>query len=601
MPHRSSLAIKFFLTYFVITAVALGIAGTAGYLQFRKFALEETDRQLLRQARVLSESVRPMIESVPGDPVHLGGDPARIAAEVDRLGRGLDLRMTVVRSDGVVIADSSIGAAGVPDMENHGDREEIREALSGMIGYASRRSITEKTDEHYAAVPIRAAGKIVGVARVSLRLAGMETGLAHIRNYTLATGFAALLVMLAGTAVRARQVTGPLDTMRAAVGAFAGGNLSQRVSVDTGDELEEMADGLNAMADRLEQTIVQLDAGKTRLATLLENLSEGVLVIGHDRSVRMVNREAIALLGITGEVEGRPYTDVIRSPELLSCIDALRRGPSFPARDITLASRDGKARTLRVTGTSVSYRDNEIRDLMLTLRDITEEKRLAQIKSEFVSNASHELRTPLTNIRGYLEAVQDALREGQPVNTAFLDTAHANALRMELLVGDLLELSRAESGSIPLMIEELPIVAFLESVVAPMRPAIEQAGVTLVVSGTDAPLRADFRKLSVALSNLLENAVKYGRPEGTISLSGELSGQECLFEVADDGPGIAFEHLPRIFERFYRVEKGRSRQLGGTGLGLSIVRHIVESHGGAVSVESQVGVGTRFRIRIPAG
>jgi two-component system phosphate regulon sensor histidine kinase PhoR len=594
VPRRSSLAFKFFLTYFVITAAALGIAGTAGYLQFRRFALEETDRQLLRQARVLSESVRPMIESVPAD-------PARIAAEVDRLGRGLDLRMTVVRPDGVVIADSAIGAAGVPDMENHGDREEIREALSGTVGYASRRSITEKTDEHYAAVSIRAAGKIVGVARVSLRLAGMETGLAHIRNYTLATGFAALLVMLAGTAVRARQVTGPLDTMRAAVGAFAGGNLAQRVSVDTGDELEEMADGLNAMADRLEQTILQLDAGKARLATLLENLSEGVLVIGQDRSVRMVNREAIALLGITGEVAGHPYTDIIRSPELLSCLDALQRGTALHARDITLASRDGKARTLRVTGTSVSYRDDEIRDLLLTLRDITEEKRLAQIKSEFVSNASHELRTPLTNIRGYLEAVQDALREGQPVNTSFLDTAHANALRMELLVGDLLELSRAESGSIPLMIEELPIVAFLESVVAPMRPAIDRAGVTLVVSGADAPLRADFRKLSVALSNLLENAVKYGRPEGTISLSGELSGHECLFEVADDGPGIAPEHLPRIFERFYRVEKGRSRQLGGTGLGLSIVKHIVESHGGAVSVESQVGVGTRFRIRIPAG
>jgi two-component system phosphate regulon sensor histidine kinase PhoR len=360
-----------------------------------------------------------------------------------------------------------------------------------------------------------------------------------------------------------------------------------------------MGDGLNAMADRLEQTILQLDSEKTRLATLLENLSEGVLVIACDRSVRMINQEAISLLGIGGQTGERPYTDVIRHPELLAFIDALRHRTPLPPRDVAFPVRNGRTRIMRLAGTAVRFRGEETPDLLLTLRDVTEEKRLAQVKSEFVSNASHELRTPLTNIRGYLEAIQDAIGEGEPVDPAFLATAHANTIRMEQLVSDLLELSRAESGSIPLQIEETALDGFLERVVDPLRPAAGRAGTALVVSGDHLPLRADLQKLSVALSNLVENAVKYGKAGGTVTLSGKTTDADFVFEVADDGPGIPSEHLPRIFERFYRVEKGRSREQGGTGLGLSIVKHIVESHGGTVAVESRPGAGTRFTICIP--
>ncbi|HEY5996065.1 MAG TPA: ATP-binding protein, partial [Candidatus Deferrimicrobiaceae bacterium] len=474
-------------------------------------------------------------------------------------------------------------------------------ALAGLDGHSSRRSMTEKIDEHYVAVPIRSAGRISGIARVSLRIAGLEKGLARIRNVTLGAGAVSLLFMLAGTAVRARKVSEPINAMRKALGELAAGNLEKRVSVDTGDELEEMADGLNAMADRLEQNIRQLDAGKTRLATLLENLSEGVVVIARDRSIRMVNREATGLLGAAGDLEGRPYTDAIRHPELLAAIEALRKGEPLPFRDAAFPDRSGKMRTLRLAGTLIRFRGEESSDLLLMLRDITEEKRLAQVKSEFVSNASHELRTPLTNIRGYLEAIQDATAEGHPVDPAFLATAHANAIRMEALVGDLLELSRAESGEIPLLIEESPLDAFLERAVSPLRAAAVQAGVRLVVSGSDAPVRADLQRLAIALSNLVENAIKYGRREGTVTVTGEADDTGYRFEVADDGPGISPEHLPRIFERFYRVEKGRSRDRGGTGLGLSIVKHIVESHGGKVAVESVPGAGARFTIRIPNG
>jgi two-component system phosphate regulon sensor histidine kinase PhoR len=247
----------------------------------------------------------------------------------------------------------------------------------------------------------------------------------------------------------------------------------------------------------------------------------------------------------------------------------------------------------------VRYDAEQSADLLLTLRDVTEERRLARIKSDFVSNASHELRTPLTNIRGYLEAMQDAQREGAAADPSFLSIAHANALRMDRLIEDLLELSRAESGESPIATEEVPIADFLQRVAGLHRDAAARAGKTVTVTAENAVLKADLGKLASAVSNLVDNAIKYGRDGGRIALEGRVEERAYVIEVSDDGPGIPPEHLPRIFERFYRVDKGRSRDLGGTGLGLSIARHIVESHGGTIRVESRIGAGTRFVIRIP--
>jgi two-component system phosphate regulon sensor histidine kinase PhoR len=247
----------------------------------------------------------------------------------------------------------------------------------------------------------------------------------------------------------------------------------------------------------------------------------------------------------------------------------------------------------------VRYLGESSADVLLTLRDVTEERRLAQVKSDFVSNASHELRTPLTNVRGYLEAIQDAVREGTRPSPSFVAVAHANALRMERLIDDLLELSRAESSRFPLEREEVPLQAFLSRVAEFHRLAAERAGKTLEVDAGEGTMRADVRKLTLAVSNLVDNAVKYGKEGGRITLSGRIEPSGCTIEVNDDGPGIPAEDIPRIFERFYRVDKGRSRELGGTGLGLSIVKHIVESHEGTLHVESRLGVGTRFVIRIP--
>ncbi len=593
MTRRFPIAARIFLTYFLITGTALAAAGIAGYVQFKRYAVDEADHALRNQALLAAEMFRPLL-SVPKP------DFARIAAEGDRVGKGLDTRVTVILPDGTVAADSEVGSAGLAGLENHADHPEVREALLGGTGISLRRSISVREDQRYCAVPIVSNGRVAGVARTSVPVAFLSRRLARVRTITWGTGIAAFLLMIAGTALLARRVTGPIEEMRAAAADLASGNLRRRVHVRTGDELESMAAALNRTASSMEQTILRLDAEKARLATLLENLSEGVAVIAPDRTVRMMNRDAVRLLGLPAPLaKGEPYARAVRHPEILRFIDSRRRGEALPPADVVVPFPAGD-RIVRLAAVAVRYGKGEEADLLLTLRDVTDEKRLSRVKSDFVSNASHELKTPLTNIRGYVEAAQDALREGTPVDPSFLAVAHDNVLRMERLIEDLLDLSRAESDGAPLSLEDVRLSDFLARLASLHRPAAEGAGKTLSVDAEDAAFSADARQLALAVSNVVDNAVKYGIDGGKIALSGRRDGDAVVIEVADDGPGIPAENLPRIFERFYRVDKGRSRKLGGTGLGLAIARHIVEAHGGTIRAESRVGVGTRIVMTIPA-
>ena len=593
MARRLSIAAKFFLTHLVTAGIALFIAGVIGFFLVRSLVMADADESLLARAKIVAVTFRPLLaDSTP--------ERERIAREGDRLGKEIGGRITVVLPDGTVVADSAVGTAGVPGMENHAHHPEIRDALSGTTGVSLRRSITVREEQRYAALPIASGSSIVGAARASVPAATLTRRLWQITGIIWGTGLFALFLILGGTAVMARRVTGPLTEMQAAAKEMGGGDLARRVQVRTGDELEEMANAMNRMASHLADTIGQLDAGKARLETLLANLDDGVIVIAADRSVRMMNREAGKIFDASETMgAGRPYPEVIRHPRALAFIDGWIKGEEPKPRDVSIVTRQG-SRTVRCSGTTVRYLGESDADVLLTLRDVTEERRLSQVKSDFVSNASHELRTPLTNIRGYLEAIQDTLREGAAPESSFVDVALGNSLRMERLLDDLLELSRAESGAVPLEKEETSLSSFLSRVADQHRSSAKQAGKTLEVEAGDGAFRADLRKLALALSNLVDNALKYGKEGGRVTLSGRIEGDACLLEVADDGPGISPEHLPRIFERFYRIDKGRSRELGGTGLGLSITKHIVESHGGILRVESRIGVGTRFVIRIPA-
>jgi two-component system, OmpR family, phosphate regulon sensor histidine kinase PhoR len=593
LARRISIAAKFFLTYFVITGAALAFAGVAGYLQFKRYVIEEADASLKAQALLAAESFRPLLAA--SEP-----DREAIAREGDRLGDELDTRLTVILPVGEVVADSRIGSAHLGELENHADRPEVREALSGQTGFSHRRSISLKVEQWYCAVPILSGGRIVGVARTSFSGDILNRRLYRVRVITWGTGFAAFLLMLLGTAIRARAISSPLEEIRKAALEFSAGNRSRRLRLRTGDELEDVASALNQTAAQLEQAISLLDAQKVRLATLLENLSEGVIVIAGGRTVRMMNREAARILGAAAiPPEGLPYAEVIRQPDLLRFIDGWKDGRAIPPKEITVPSPGGEIAT-RVSATILRYPSGRDSDILFTLRDVTEEKRLARVKSDFVSNASHELRTPLTNIRGYLEALQDSASNGTSPDPSFLAIVLANVHRMEDLVNDLLTLSRAEFVQEPLAGEEIPLPVFLDRVASLHQPSVDRLGKTLAVEAEEATLVADLKNLTLAISNIVDNAIRHGVRGGKIRLTGRVGNGAIVLSVEDDGPGIPKEHLPRIFERFYRVDKGRSREVGGTGLGLAIAKHIIESHGGTIRVESTMGTGTRFIVRIPA-
>lgn len=593
MTRRLSVAARLLRIQVLVAGAALLLSGAAGFLFVREMVTADADADLVARALLAAETVRPLLAD--GAP-----DRERIAREGDRLGNESGARVTIVLPDGTVVADSAVGAAKVGEMENHAAHPEVAEALAGTRSFSTRGSITIRQRQRYVAVPIRSEGAIAGAARASLPVRELDRRLWKVGAVIWGTGGIAFLLILAGTALAARRVTGPLSELRSAALALAAGDLARRTRVRTGDELEETAETLNDMASRLGRTIAELDEGRTRLATILSGLADGVIVVAPDRTVRMINPEAVSILDIGGgAVEGRPSTEAVRHPGILAVLDRWLAGEAPGPREVAVASRRGN-RTIRVAGTTVRYRGGTGADVLLTLRDVTEERRLARVKSEFVSNASHELRTPLTNVRGYVEAAQDALKEGAPPDPSFLEIAHANALRMERIIDDLLELSRAESGAVPLEKEESSPGALLGRVADLHRGEAERKGKTIDIDAGGGTFRADLRKLALALSNLVDNALKYGKERGRVTLSGRVEGDACVLEVSDDGPGIPPEHLPRIFERFYRVDRGRSRDLGGTGLGLSIAKHIVESHGGTIRVESRLGEGTRVVLRVPA-
>ncbi|MCL1925733.1 MAG: cell wall metabolism sensor histidine kinase WalK [Syntrophorhabdaceae bacterium] len=593
MTRRLSLALKFFLTHLATAGVVMLIAGIATYFSARSLVLSDADETLFNKATLIAETFRPLLADQPLD---LSG----IAQKGDQIGRVSGTRLTIVLPGGMVVADSTVGAEDVPKMANHENHPEVHDALLGQLGFSQRRSITIREKMRYAALPIEEEGTVIGVVRTAIPTSLLDMRIRQITTVLWSALIAALLILLAGAAILARRITGPLAEMKEAVREIGAGNLARVVHVRTRDELEDVATAVNAMAAQLSETIRQLDAGKTRLSTLLAGLSDGVIVITPDRTVRMMNQAAGNVLDASKTItEGRPYPEAIRLPQVLPFIDGWMNGNAPTPRYITVPSAGGE-RIVRVSGTTVNYRGETVADVLILLHDMTEERRLSQIKSDFVTNASHELRTPLTNVRGYLETYMDAIHKGEAPDREFLDIVHSNVLRMEHLINDLLLLSQSESGAVPLEKEKITVSAFLSRIAELHNHDAEALGKTLETASGEGTFQADPRTLTAAVSNLVDNAIKYGKEGGRITISGKIEEGDFLLEVADNGPGIPAEHLPRLFERFYRVDKDRSRKSGGTGLGLSIARRIVESHGGSIQAASRLGEGTQFTIRLPA-
>jgi len=578
----------------VVAAMAATAAALVAVLlvagpRLQRHALDHVRATLMAEARLMARVVeKPLAE---------GRSPAELDALIDSAAPDVRARVTIVAPDGHVLADSSLSGAPLAALENHRDRPEVREALLSGTGSSVRHSATIGEDLLYAAVAIRHEGRLVGVSRVALSLRGVkEQGADLQRAVTVALALAFALTALLSAALSS-PLAGPLHEVMDAARRFAQGDLTARSRVRRSDELGELARIVNRSADQLQERITEIARDRARTEAILSAMADGVMAVDHRGMVLLAN-QALRAAHDLKEPVGRHYLEVVRQREVGALLEEVMGTGDRRVSEVVML-RGGRA--YAVTGVRFPGPEGEPPGAVLTFHDVTERHRVERLRRDFVANASHELRTPLTSVRGFVEALEDGALEEPSTARRFLAKIRTHADRMAAMVSNLLELSRLESGERPPRYETLRPADAVEEVVASLG---EQARARQIVLSTDAadapPVVSDGDRLRHILENLLENAVKYTPQGGHVGVSARAAEDgSVVFEVADDGPGIPPEHLPRIFERFYRVDKARSREMGGTGLGLSIVKHLAEGMGATVSVASEPGRGTRFSVRIP--
>lgn len=381
--------------------------------------------------------------------------------------------------------------------------------------------------------------------------------------------------------------------------SFADGDFSRRISLSARGEMGELADAMNDMSDRVQGRMEESIADKSRLEAVFLSMFDGVMVIDGRGAVVLMNRTLKELLQVDTEVTGKKPLEVIRNIDIQELAERVLASHSrLESREITLLLPE--ERVLLAHATPV-LRDGTADGAVLVFHDITELRRLERIRRDFVANVSHELRTPVSTIRGYAETLLEGALEDKAHAREFLKIIHDDSDRLVKLINDLLDLSRIESGALPLNFQECALGPVVDKVLTAMRPEAQRHSVHLKkeIPSDLGKVKIDETAVAQALFNLVENAIKYNKKGGSVTISARETDRGVEVSVADTGIGIPSEDIPRIFERFYRVDKARSRDLGGTGLGLSIVKHIVQAHRGDITVESKVGSGSSFRFTLP--
>lgn len=494
-----------------------------------------------------------------------------------------EARATVIAHDGKVLADSE---ADPETMENHAGRPEVVAALSGKPGAATRLSHTVGIEFLYVAVP---SGN--NIARIAYPLSTIRKQIAQIRRTLLRASMLALAFALLLALLAAQMISVRLRRIQHFAEQISSGNLSARIAQRGSDEIAQVAVALDRTARRLEENFSAVRESRAQLEALLNSMTDGVIAVSPEMRVMWANRAMSAMVHRQVSI-GSPVTELVRHPDFLG---TLRSALQSRKRESTIAMSLAGRRSFSITAEPLP--DGGV---VTVLHDISEIERVEKTRRDFIANVSHELRTPLTSIRGYAETLLDS-DDGFGSNSKdFLQVIRRNAERMSRLTEDLLVLARVESGEEKLDLKPHSAPQLVAEAVNSMQESAKAAEMELVTEVVP-PVRviADNYAVHQVFSNLISNAFRYA-PTGRKVVVGASEQQHLVeFFVRDFGPGIASEHLPRIFERFYRVDKARSRETGGTGLGLAIVKHIILNHGGSVRVDSAVGHGSTFFFSLP--
>ncbi|MBK8179584.1 MAG: PAS domain-containing protein [Planctomycetes bacterium] len=517
---------------------------------------------------------------------------------VPELGRECGARLTVIDADGKVLADSE---EDPERMDSHLDRPEIQAALASGVGRAQRYSRTLGTSLIYHALAVRSGTGVVGYVRVSVPLSELEARLDRMRLLVLTGGGVGVLICFVAAWFLAQRLGARLCEMIDLTGAVGRGDYSVSVDPSGSDELGELGRALNGMCRELKTRTDTIVSDRNKFIAILGSMVEGVVAVDRDDRVVHMNEVAGRLLrAAPSESVGKRIWEVTRLVEVSEILDQARRTHGETDAEVRLAQANGEAR-IELRATPLLDGAGQVAGAVVVLHDVTELRRLEGMRRDFVANVSHELKTPLTAIRALVETLIEDRDMESPTRERFHVKIRDQTARLSSLVADLLTLARIESQAAPRERRPMDVRAVVRECAASLAPSAQKGGITLAVHAAAEPVvvEADEESLRQIVDNLLDNALKYTPSGGRIEIRALASEREARIEVADTGIGIEPRDLERIFERFYRVDKARSREVGGTGLGLSIVKHLTISLGGGVSVESQVGKGSTFRVTLP--
>ena len=584
---RRPLFWQLFPTYLAVLLVALAISDWFTIRSFKTFYLAHTASELEARAVLLRGQMAPL---------DLNSSAPAIDSLCKTLGRASGTRVTVMLPTGVVIGDTDEDPA---KMENHANRPEVREALTGQTGNATRYSQTLRKTMMYTAVPVMSGGAAVGVIRASLPLADIDETFGSI--YVKVIGGLILIALLAAAVsfLLARRISKPLVKMTAAAERFSRGEFDHPLPAGTSREINDLSRTMNEMAAELDQKIRTITDQRNERDAVLTSMVEGVIAVDPEERIISVNRAASEMLRIDRRSSiGHYLQEIVRVADLHRFVAALLRARESQESQFEL--QGAETRIVQALGAPLLTERGQNMGAVVVLHDITRLHRLEIVRRDFVANVSHELRTPITSIKGFVETLRDGGADTEQTNR-FLEIVSSQTDRLNSIINDLLSLSELEqSARGEIGFERTGLSALLQGAVDLVHRKAETAHVTISQHGeSDIEVDVNPSLMEQAIVNLLDNAIKYSNAGGLVEVKTVVRDGNIAISITDHGCGIERIHLPRLFERFYRVDRARSRELGGTGLGLSIVKHIVTVHGGTVSVDSSPGIGSCFTLTIP--
>ncbi|MCD2219066.1 cell wall metabolism sensor histidine kinase WalK [Listeria monocytogenes] len=583
--------LKIGLSFFILFFVVMVIVGIFSGELMKSTYLNMKENQLEDDAKIL-------LQTTNMENLDLDKDAATIQKSLDPLGEDIDARITVIDSKGDVVADTK---KDPEKLDNHVNRPEVTDILKKgeSVGISIRESDSLGYSMLYVAVPVKHQSKTDGVLRISISLESVDAAVAKLWG-NLALIFGIALVIIAAISVFiARKITRPVREIIEVSTDLANHKYDSRIHGKISGELQDLSISVNTLAESLETQMFEIKQNEQRLNAIVQNLVSGVMLINVDKQVIMTNRTMYQILGET-EITGKPFYEVIKSFALSQLIEATFETKTIQQKEIILYFP--REMILDASVSPILGENGEITGIILLLHDITQIRHLENVRSEFVTNVSHELKTPVTALKGFAETLLDGAMYDEMLLKKFLTIIKEESDRLHRLIMDILALSRIEQNPVPENVELVEVDEVIEQSARTIFEMATEKNIQVIIPEKTIPsvtIETDRDKLQQILINLLSNAINYTPVDGKVEVKLIEQEAEVIIEVTDNGIGIPAKDIDRVFERFYRVDKARSRHSGGTGLGLSIVKHLVENCGGRIEVESQEEVGSTFRVTLP--